>query len=318
MVEVTVNDPSHKFEIPKALICGHSAYFDKAFKGPFEEGRENAITLSDVDANTFGYFVGWLYTQRIGALVDGEYATEIDASSGIDSRQQVTQALDTSVSSQKDAEDSHGNAVTQEEVAEDEDELDPRDPVTWGFLTLFELYVFADKYDTRRLRTATVEITQIKAFQTKPREYLYPAMSELAWAFENLPATSPLYKLLLNIVCFSINPQKPAEFYEGLPNAILAATCNKTRLALDCRCCDYCIATLDVADEVDPDPDTDCEDDGCARCARRCKDQAHIDAYKEKVNYVLDVCAHHEHVTQEEKKLCAVRWEMIKQERGIA
>lgn len=47
------------------LICFYSPYFKAAFKGGFQEATTGEVVLDDVDAEVFGLFVQWLYTQDI-------------------------------------------------------------------------------------------------------------------------------------------------------------------------------------------------------------------------------------------------------------
>ena len=65
MVTVSVDDSPHEYVIPRALICGQSAYFAKAFSERFKEGQDRVLRLPDVAWDIFEVFVGWLYTQRV-------------------------------------------------------------------------------------------------------------------------------------------------------------------------------------------------------------------------------------------------------------
>jgi hypothetical protein len=47
----------------RELLCNHSPYFHKAFKGDFRESDEKEIHLPDVTASTLRLFQSWLYSQ---------------------------------------------------------------------------------------------------------------------------------------------------------------------------------------------------------------------------------------------------------------
>jgi len=47
------------------FMCYHSKFFRNAFKGPWKEGEEKAISVVDTNLAVFGAFVAWLYTGEI-------------------------------------------------------------------------------------------------------------------------------------------------------------------------------------------------------------------------------------------------------------
>lgn len=60
----------------RELLCCHSPYFHKAFKGDFRESEEKAVYLCDVTASTLRIFQSWLYGQMVRA--DPENPSERD------------------------------------------------------------------------------------------------------------------------------------------------------------------------------------------------------------------------------------------------
>ena len=80
------------------------------------------------------------------------------------------------------------------------DEQAPLRPVTWSYRDLFELYIFADFYDTLALRQQVLSIIQIKLMMEKPRMYEWPSIADIAYAAQNLPSTSGLRKFLVGLV----------------------------------------------------------------------------------------------------------------------
>jgi hypothetical protein len=64
-VTIIVSDAKLNYVVHKQLITFYSPFFDRAFNGQFIEGENQTMTLEDVDGNTFGLFVNWLYTQKV-------------------------------------------------------------------------------------------------------------------------------------------------------------------------------------------------------------------------------------------------------------
>ena len=89
---------------------------------------------------------------------------------------------------------------SQDHVRLDYDEEDPLRPLTWSFRALFELYVFADSYDTLALRQQVIQLIQVKLMMVTPRKYANPPISAISWVVDNLPSSSPLRKFLAGFV----------------------------------------------------------------------------------------------------------------------
>lgn len=59
-------EPNQKtFLVHKHLTSVYSPFFKAAFESPMVEGATQSMRLEDVDVNTFGALVHWLYTQEI-------------------------------------------------------------------------------------------------------------------------------------------------------------------------------------------------------------------------------------------------------------
>jgi BTB/POZ domain len=52
------------FNIHKDFICFYSPFFATAFKGPYDEGQTQCMTLYDTNVEAFGMFNHWLYQQK--------------------------------------------------------------------------------------------------------------------------------------------------------------------------------------------------------------------------------------------------------------
>ncbi|PQE06578.1 BTB POZ-like protein [Rutstroemia sp. NJR-2017a BVV2] len=63
-VDILVGAEKKKFTLAKALLCHRSAYFERAFNGPFKEGIEQVLELPETSVDTFQLIVQFLYTGR--------------------------------------------------------------------------------------------------------------------------------------------------------------------------------------------------------------------------------------------------------------
>ena len=62
--------PAEEFNLPRALICSHSQYFESAFRRQWEESKSRRLTIDDLSPQIFRIFVAWLFYQEI--FYDGE------------------------------------------------------------------------------------------------------------------------------------------------------------------------------------------------------------------------------------------------------
>lgn len=92
---------------------------------------------------------------------------------------------------------------SQQISIEDKSEFHEEDPsraITWSFYTLFEIYVFADRYDTLPLRQQVMHFIQLKMNMCTPRRHPGPTFPVIKFAIEQLPDTSPLRMFLATLV----------------------------------------------------------------------------------------------------------------------
>lgn len=383
LVTIIVDVPAREFHVPRALICGRSAYFEKAFSERFKEGHNRVLRLPVVKCDTFEVFVGWLYTQRI--LHDPTHygkdtAEKADAYSHLEAGQTTLQAWllrtspaqgdgkrkrtdveapedsDGEVTEQKRVRLAHGFTAVRRSVEpsgetaqvdgrasqsqnprdehyqkqpkeqggkllpqkegenkDDRGKPDLDDPITWDWEWLFELYDIGDAYDTRLFRTAVIEIIQIKALQRKPRDYFMPHLEDLCYVFEQMPPTSPLYKFMIDILTYYLDPSNGTVVdWQVLPPEALAATWLKTKQLESFRNCSTC--------QSRPSSlylQCDCAVKGQCRLCRPCRSWGHPDIQTGRPPYFQDMCQYHEHETAEEKALCSKRWDIIVRERDI-
>lgn len=223
------------FEIMRGVICSKSAYFEKIFKGKFKEATEESVTLDDVPPWIFKVFLTWLYTGLV--YIDDEQGAQskpgtkrkceslgMDGSGPCktlrtdDRGTTMTQAPshvsppepDVTID-QRERYSFGGEIFTFVEEAliksshayhaetEAPDEKDLSNPITWPWGWLFDMYVFADQYDTQRLRTQVMHLIQIRLDQRRPRMYLYPDHIDTQRCVDRLPSSSPLRRLLVDL-----------------------------------------------------------------------------------------------------------------------
>lgn len=89
------------------------------------------------------------------------------------------------------------------ETAPHED--DHQKPITWAWGVLFDLFIFADKYSSHEFRKIVFGTIQMKVMQQRPRAYQFPSTRTIKKAVENLPASSPLFRLLVDMVAVGID-----------------------------------------------------------------------------------------------------------------
>lgn len=168
------------------------------------------------------------------------------------------------------------------------------DPVTWSWCDLFDLYIFADQYDTRRFRNAVMRVIQTKALQTEPRTYTWASWKTMP--FSRLPDSSKLSKFWLDAIAYDMcaDPLDECKAMQSLPKSIMAKLLSMLMQLGHVRECKYCQV----------------------HCL--CEDDSHPDIKSRRPLYDKDLCAYHEHATPEEEKLCRSTWVSTILERGIS
>lgn len=133
-----------------------------------------------------------------------------------------------------------------DEKSDGEDDYDYHDPVTWPWIWLFELYLFADKYSVRDLRIAVFDVIQLKVLQREPRTYLLASISELTYVVDNLLPSSPLYRSLIDYQTFAPfgntgdDAEEQGSFFEDLPGHFLARSYVAARRRTHAARCSKC------------------------------------------------------------------------------
>ncbi|KAK5115005.1 hypothetical protein LTR85_010043 [Meristemomyces frigidus] len=271
MVTIQVGSPPQEFQAPRGLICGQSAYFERAFNERFAEGRANSTSLPEVECWVFEVFIAWLYTQRLSpARRDSLIPSLAKTTRTATRRPKFNVASET----------------TGFHVA---------------YQALVELYVFGDRYDTRNFRRTVIEYIQIKAFQVQPHKYSAPDIYSLKLAFTSLPPECQLYQFFFDLLTWDTRAMQKASVYATLPAEVLAASWLRLQQIRDRNRCE----------RRDAHAGHQCGGNDCERCKSKpaCDDPCHGSVTVPK--YHTDLHAHHEHETEEERSLCVKRWEVI-------
>jgi hypothetical protein len=69
MVNLYVGPGKRKFLVHKEILCSKVLYFEKMFKGGFEEATKNEATFPEDDAESFDLLLSWVYHDSIRRLV---------------------------------------------------------------------------------------------------------------------------------------------------------------------------------------------------------------------------------------------------------
>lgn len=166
----------------------------------------------------------------------GESSTSADISAAnMDGKAQSGQS--------EDRRESSATASNSKDLVED-----PDDPVSWSWWMLFRLYIFADKYSTRKFRLVILVIIQTKFFINTPRAHEAPSSGALKYAADNLPPSSPLFRFLADpfglhrlLHRANTDPTHQAKKYFDLPSSFLAlsfVSLKRHFIAVNCQGCE--------------------------------------------------------------------------------
>ena len=277
-----------EFHAPRDVLCSRSLYFDGMLEGKFREAREASEKGIDVqtEAWVFQVFVGWMYYSRLcrdlskrpRSVPDPDYRKD-----GSDDDGNMAGGGPTSPST----------IPINSEPSYDEDS---RNALSWSYIDLFQVHVFADKHEMRDLRDAVLDVVLLKVKQETPVKYGLPAISDLTWLVEDIPTTSRLRRMFVDAYTGwrevhgeNARPETVISKLNGLPSEFLAECLVVTqRKAAAWQC--FAEHGPDCSDH-DFTPD----------------DRLHF--------LQMEACRYHEHEdTEEERKTCELRWSAFKQD----
>jgi hypothetical protein len=225
LVELFVGENETKFVVHKELLCAHSDYFQRAFKGKFQESEDGFIRVTEVSEATFRIFQQWLYGQLIRDAISVRKTPYEIATMGLDEDENGHNGIETendAANAMDDDDDDDDDNSSEEEVegeGEDEDEdeemqddeEDAENEVAIYYYQLMEsiveLYVLADRYETRQLRNDV--ITALRGYNKETD--CYPDLHTVLKAYEKLPESSTLCQYIIKTNALHWNPAKDSE-----------------------------------------------------------------------------------------------------------
>ncbi|TLD18898.1 hypothetical protein E2P81_ATG01626 [Venturia nashicola] len=183
LVTIDVGPEKTAFHIHKGILTSESPYFKAAFDGEFREATEKRIHLADTTSAIFQDFMDWLY---FGSLPDGEVSEDPG------STHEETNCCFCEGPYRRPP--GHANSPFATLSVDDDKELE--DYLIRYPQRNYKLYIFADSYDIPALRKKIVDCEYC-------RYRLYsdnlPWNTDYVYALRNLPTTSMLVKLLVDL-----------------------------------------------------------------------------------------------------------------------
>ncbi|TVY36838.1 hypothetical protein LOCC1_G007065 [Lachnellula occidentalis] len=74
MVTLFVGEKEARFTVHKEILCNKIPYFEKMFKGSFQEATTNEARFPEDDPQSFDVLVGWVYEGELRSLIKEEHA----------------------------------------------------------------------------------------------------------------------------------------------------------------------------------------------------------------------------------------------------
>ncbi|KAF2210355.1 hypothetical protein CERZMDRAFT_118192 [Cercospora zeae-maydis SCOH1-5] len=309
---------SEEFVLQRGLICSHSKYFESAFHKQWSESQSKRLQIDDVSPKIFRIFVAWLFYQQIfydqDRVEPDAIAPNASEQLGTSTSEQLntstrhralSEGCTTSASSSyraacastttslelrdRNSDVQAAKRSLQPPALSHIDPYDPQNALTWPWTDLFELYVFAEKYDTRGLRIKVFDLIQLRLVRNA---MLYesrwlPDPDDVTYLVENLPSNSRLVMLLSRY--YQVQSARPVERRLAklgrLPSSFLALCYLHSMRFMQAKHCPTCQARQ-----------------------HHTHDRAHT--WEDTLPpHAINSCLHHEHGDdQEERAECLERW----------
>lgn len=181
LVTINIGEDKTPFEVHKDLLSSSSGYFRAAFEGEFRESLEKCIPLVETTKKQFEDFLDWLYFRRLPS--DETVTPEDCAYCGSQCRRPPPNNLD-----------KIANSIFQPFVhISQEDEEDLEECIATNSDGLWQLYVFADRYEFPDLRRRIIDH---EYYNGKDNSGYW--FAGVVYATRNLPITSPLVRLIID------------------------------------------------------------------------------------------------------------------------
>jgi hypothetical protein len=173
-IEAGKSEDKRKFNVHKDLIFAASPSFKATFNGGWKETSARSMPRTDMNPKVFAAFLDWLYFRRVPSIKF--LCRQPCLSCGGSCKRPVPdcQALD------------FGTVPTEDEARVD--------AILEQDSSGTALYIFADQYNVPSLRERFIN----EIWGSKAHGGDEPHISGLVIAMENLPANSPLCRLLID------------------------------------------------------------------------------------------------------------------------
>lgn len=177
---ITIQIGEERFNIHEGLLIAVSPYFKAAFEGGFKEAKDGVLPVEDVEIKVMHKFLDWLYYDWLPDLME-EYWYP------------------------REAEEEKENGEDGEHATENESPSSRLNKYMKGRpMLLTSLYIFADRFDVPQLRKDIIAV--IHKHYGLYKDSL-PPYAGIIMAFGNLPASSPLCKVYIDLYAFRWNPE---------------------------------------------------------------------------------------------------------------
>ncbi|KAI5359959.1 hypothetical protein Slin15195_G118200 [Septoria linicola] len=198
----------------------------------------------------FRVFMGWLFYQEVfydEERVDpeplvreelhGSSETSLNDLRASDSTRQVVASVET-----HEGQISHEPqvSVNRQSQRTGSPDTDNQEPLTWPWPDLLELYVFAEKYDTRGLRMQVFDIIQQKLLRRNTvdsgaKRRSRPSPEEVTYLVDNMPENSKIVAMLsiFYVIPESKHLQKSLKWYGRLPSSFLTLYWGKPMIVIE-------------------------------------------------------------------------------------
>ncbi|KAL8836351.1 MAG: hypothetical protein Q9176_006361 [Flavoplaca citrina] len=201
-VTIYVGPKQYPFHLHKGRLCQHSAFFEKAFHGSFNEASTGSMYMEEDGVDEFKLFEEWLYTDELSYPEDSNDPSDLlvkvfcfAEKVGISNLQNAT--LD---------------AIRERATRPNVSPATPKP--TWH--NGFSPQPFV------RLQAFSGSATSPIPKKPNPK-YLPPATSAaIHHAYQNSPEASPLRKLLADIFAYNVKPDMLQESLLMLPAEFMA------------------------------------------------------------------------------------------------
>jgi hypothetical protein len=320
MVTIEVGAEKEHFVVHQSFLCAKSPYFEKALSGSFQEALTRFNRLPDVSPVLFRLFVAWLYHGDLGyvprseSTIDEDFRTlevteedlqengahqstypsevnndteSIDSDDAI-SDEEVTEPVSVIViANTSDHHTPTSSESTNEPLSSSTPSYQGEHPDGWPCAVLVKLYVLADRFDVRELRTDSLD-TLIRATED---DVSVCRSNIIRYIYLNTPPGSKLRTYVVHLAAFGLAFSEDISVWTTYPAEFLAAVMIKNSRRLPDKQCKTCYG------------------DALEEKFMLAHEIGERNTEQDLPPYATDLCFYHEHLNKEEREACRLRRE---------